>query len=133
MIEINLLPSAGKKKAARSSSTDVRTMFAGLGSSVRDKFLIGTLVAVAASAAAVAVLYTLQTRRDLDLAGRLEVAVRDSTRFSTLVQDRIRAEATRDTLLRQVNIIKSIDEDRYIWSHVLDELSRALPQYPWLT
>ena len=50
-----------------------------------------------------------------DLAGRLEVAVRDSTRFSTLVQDRIRAEATRDTLLRQVNIIKSIDEDRYIW------------------
>jgi Tfp pilus assembly protein PilN len=39
----------------------------------------------------------------------------------------------RDTILRQVHIIKSLDEDRFIWAHVLDEVSRALPQYTWLT
>jgi Tfp pilus assembly protein PilN len=39
----------------------------------------------------------------------------------------------RDTLLRQVNIIKSIDQDRYVWPHIMDEVSRALPQYTWLS
>ena len=39
----------------------------------------------------------------------------------------------RDTLLRQVNIIRGLDEDRYVWPHVMDEISRALPQYTWLT
>jgi Tfp pilus assembly protein PilN len=36
-------------------------------------------------------------------------------------------------LLRQVNIIKSIDQDRYVWPHIMDEVSRALPQYTWLS
>jgi Tfp pilus assembly protein PilN len=32
-----------------------------------------------------------------------------------------------------VNIIRSLDDDRFVWPHVLDEVSRALPQYTWLT
>ncbi|HEY9227858.1 MAG TPA: PilN domain-containing protein, partial [Gemmatimonadaceae bacterium] len=39
----------------------------------------------------------------------------------------------RDSLLRQVNLIVSLDEDRYVWPHVLDEISRAMPQYTWIT
>ena len=27
----------------------------------------------------------------------------------------------------------AIDEDRYIWPHILDEVSRALPPYTWIT
>src|SRR5205823_1894816 len=53
--------------------------------------------------------------------------------YAMFLKDRVRAESVRDTLLRQVNLIRSLDDDRFIWPHVLDEVSRALPQYTWLT
>ena len=30
-------------------------------------------------------------------------------------------------------IIQSIDDSRYLWPHLLEEISNALPQYTWLT
>ncbi len=48
-------------------------------------------------------------------------AVHDSTHYANFLKDRYHAEAVRDTLLRQVNLIRSMDEDRYIWPHVMDE------------
>ena len=78
-------------------------------------------------------MYTTQTARAADLADHKDRAVKDSTRYATFLKDRYRAESVRDTLLREVNVIKSLDDDRFIWPHVLDELSRALPQYTWLT
>ena len=44
------------------------------------------------------------------LATRQDKAVRDSTRYANFLKDRYHAEAVRDTLLRQVNIIRSLDE-----------------------
>jgi Tfp pilus assembly protein PilN len=133
MIEINLHPTAGKKKAARSKSVDVHGMFANVTGRVRDKWLVGTLLLMAATFAAVGYLYTEQTKREAELRSRLDAGIRDSTRYASLIRDRLHAEAVRDTLLRQVNLIKTIDEDRFIWPHVMDEVSRALPQYTWVT
>ena len=133
MIEINLLPSAGKKKATSRKAVDFGAVAAGFSSRFRDKFLIGTMFAVISGGGTVAYLYTSQTARDADLTERRERAVRDSTRYATFLKDRYRAEAIRDTLLREVNIIRSLDDDRFVWPHVLDEVSRALPQYTWLT
>lgn len=133
MIEINLLPGAGRKKAARAKTVDFGAFAAGFSGRLRDKFLIGSVAALIVSAVGVGVLYTLQGTREATLNERHEVALRDSTRYANFLKDRYRAEATRDTLLRQVNVIRSIDEDRYVWPHVLDEISRALPQYTWLT
>jgi Tfp pilus assembly protein PilN len=49
------------------------------------------------------------------------------------LKERMRADARRDTLLRRMNLIRAIDEDRFIWPHVLDEVSKALPPYTWLS
>jgi type IV pilus assembly protein PilN len=133
MIEINLLPGAGRKKAARAKTVDFSAVAAGFSGRLRDRFLIGSVAALIVSAVGVGALYVLQTTREATLGERREVALRDSTRYANFLKDRYRAEATRDTLLRQVNVIRSIDEDRYVWPHVLDEISRALPQYTWLT
>jgi Tfp pilus assembly protein PilN len=100
---------------------------------LRDKFLIGTVAASIIALAAVGVLYTTQTAKEAELTERRDVALRDSARYATFLKDRYRAEATRDSLLRQVNIIRSLDEDRFVWPHILDEISRALPQYTWLS
>jgi Tfp pilus assembly protein PilN len=32
-----------------------------------------------------------------------------------------------------MNLIRAIDEDRFIWPHILDEVSKALPPYTWLS
>jgi Tfp pilus assembly protein PilN len=59
--------------------------------------------------------------------------VQDSSRFSAVLAATAKAEATRDSLYRQIAVIKSIDDSRYLWSHLMYEISNALPQYTWLT
>ena len=39
----------------------------------------------------------------------------------------------RDSLVAQIGVIRSVDGDRYVWSHLLDEVTKALPAYTWLT
>jgi Tfp pilus assembly protein PilN len=133
MIEINLLPGARSKKAVRRPTVSFGSFASGLSGRLSDKFMIAAVVGVVLSVGATAFLYLSQQRRDADLQTRIEVAVVDSTRYANFLKDRYHAEAVRDTLLRQVNIIKSIDQDRYVWPHIMDEISRALPQYTWLS
>jgi Tfp pilus assembly protein PilN len=133
MIEVNLLPGARSKKAVRRPTVSFGSFASGLSGRLSDKFMIGAVVGVVVSVGATAFLYMSQQRRDADLQTRIEVAVVDSTRYANFLKDRYHAEAVRDTLLRQVNIIKSIDQDRYVWPHIMDEISRALPQYTWLS
>jgi Tfp pilus assembly protein PilN len=35
-------------------------------------------------------------------------------------------------LLAQITVIRNVDGDRYIWPHLLDEITKALPAYTWL-
>ena len=58
--------------------------------------------------------------------------MKDSAQFSAVLNAKARAEATRDSLYQQIAIIKSIDDSRYLWSHLMYEISNALPQYTWL-
>lgn len=133
MIEINLLPGAGKKNAARREALNVGAALSSISGKLRDKFLIGAVAATVLSAGAVGFLYWRQTARETELTERRERALADSTRYANFLKDRYRSEQARDSLLRQVNLIVSLDEDRYVWPHVMDEVSRALPQYTWIT
>jgi Tfp pilus assembly protein PilN len=132
MIHINLLPGANKKTTSRRGVdlSAFRSSFSGM---FRDRFLIGAASTVVLSLGAVGCLYFTQTKRTAELEARRDLSVSDSTRYANFLKDRWHAEAVRDTLLRQVNLIKNLDEDRFVWSHVMDEVSRALPQYTWLT
>lgn len=133
MIEINLLPGARRKKAAVNQPIDFKALAANLSGRVRDRFLVGSIAAVIVGVGAAGYLYWSQTQKEAELNARKEKATADSTRYANFLRDRYATEAIRDTLLRQVNIIRSLDEDRYVWPHIMDEISRALPQYTWLT
>ncbi len=133
MIEINLLPGAGKKKATKRQAIDFSAIGAGVTSKLRDGWMIAAVIVAIASIVGVGVMYYLQDAKDKELVEHQAAAARDSTQYANFLKDRYQAESARDALLRQVNIIKSLDEDRYVWPHVLDEVSRALPQYTWLT
>jgi len=132
MIHINLLPGANKKTTSR-RGVDLSAFRSSCSGMFRDRFLIGAASAVVLSLGAVGYLYFTQTKKTAELEARRDLSVSDSTRYANFLKDRWHAEAVRDTLLRQVNLIKNLDEDRFVWSHVMDEVSRALPQYTWLT
>jgi Tfp pilus assembly protein PilN len=81
----------------------------------------------------IAAMFIHQTAEASVLGERETRAVKDSAQFSAVLNAKARAEATRDSLYQQVAIIKSIDDSRYLWSHLMYEISNALPQYTWLT
>ena len=135
MIEINLIPGSGKKKKSSGGGAkfDLGASLAGLTSKVKDKYLAAAFLLLLVGGGAVGGTYTLQSKQESDLTASLEVAVKDSEHFASVLREKQRAESKRDTVLRQLNIIRSIDEDRFVWPHILDEVSKALPPYTWLT
>jgi Tfp pilus assembly protein PilN len=139
MIEINMLPGVAAKKARRAapvpSADEGRGAGAldGLRERLRDKYLLAAVACVALSIVGVGGLYTSQQAEAASLAERETTAVADSSRYATLLAERRRMTAERDSLQRSLAVIATIDSTRYIWPHVLDEVSRALPIYTWLT
>ena len=137
MIGINLLPGTGQKTRRSSGgrslpSLDIASSIASLRERIRDPWMIGAVGVTIVAVAAVGLLYTTQTRREATLQEAEQKAVQDSTRYSSVLRERERAEAKRDTVLRSLNLIRAIDDDRFIWPHVMDEVSRALPPYTWI-
>jgi Tfp pilus assembly protein PilN len=143
MIEINLLPGTGRKKVKRSGGggggggltlpkIDFGAMFANIRERVTEPWLIGGVATTAVVLSVVAGMYVLQSRREAKVEEATQKAVQDSTRYAAVLKEREKAEAKRDTVLRSLNLIRAIDDDRFIWPHVMDEVSRALPPYTWL-
>jgi Tfp pilus assembly protein PilN len=138
MIEINLLPGSGKKKSGRSSSGAARTinfgaLLANITQKIRDPWLISAVGSVVVAVGVVGGTFLYQQQRISSLGAAETAALADSTRYAAALKERARADARRDTLLRRMNLIRAIDEDRFIWPHVLDEVSKALPPYTWLS
>jgi Tfp pilus assembly protein PilN len=134
MIEINLLPGSGKKarKGSAGPKMNLGASLSGLRDRVRDPWLVGAIASGALGVLVVAGLWMTQSSREKRLDEELQKAVQDSTRYSSVLRERETAEAKRDTVVRSLNMIRAIDDDRYIWPHVMDEVSRALPPYTWL-
>jgi Tfp pilus assembly protein PilN len=135
MIEINLLPGSGKKSKSKGggSSLDIGAALKGVIAKVTDPFLLGAIGSTVAAAVIVGGLYTRQVTREASLQDKERRAIKDSTQYAVIVKSIRKAQAKRDSVMRQLNIIKVIDNNRFIWPHVMDEVSRALPPYTWLT
>ena len=137
MIEINLLPGAGKKKSrggrAAGRGIDLGAFAASIVGKVKDPWLVGGIATAAGVVALVGMLHVKQTARARTLIERQQKAVQDSLRYATVLNEKRKAEAQRDSVLTQLNVIRSIDNNRFVWPHLLEEISRALPPYTWLT
>ena len=139
MIQINLLPGDGKKKRRANSTKGLkfeirpRDWFAGIADKITDKYMLGAVAAAGVSGALLVFLFIHQAAKASELGERETKALKDSTQFSAVLSAKVKAEASRDSLYQQIAIIKSIDDSRYLWSHLMYEISNALPQYTWLT
>ena len=131
MITINLRP--GQKRKRPASGRNVLAQVKELGTKIKEPLL---LVAIAAwtIVGAWLVFSTVSVKNQLStVQPKFDQAVEEHKRFKTLLDQKRKAERIRDSLLTQIAVIRTVDGDRYIWPHVLDEVAKALPPYTWLT
>jgi Tfp pilus assembly protein PilN len=132
MIEINLIPGARKAKRSKAAAIDFRALVGDISQRISDPWLISAVVGVVIGLGAVGFMYWRTGARETALTDELQKAVQDSTRYAAVLRERNLAEAQRDSVDRQVRVIRAIDGSRFVWPHVLDEVMRALPPYTWL-
>src|SRR5207249_9634470 len=132
MIEINLLP--GKKKAAKGAGMKLSMPdFKGLIAQVKDPWLIGAIGAWVLVGGGGALLFITDRARLAAAETRLETDRTEARRWEIVIAQKRQAQKVRDSLLYEINVIRQIDADRYIWPHVLDQATKALPPYTWIT
>ncbi len=131
MIEINLRP--GQKRARGGSPfAGLQAQLSGLRERMRDP-----LPLVAVGVVALVVLWLswswFKTGSDLGaLEPQLEQARQENQRFRNFVAQKKKVELIRDSLVAQIQVLQQVDGERYVWPHVMDEVTRALPPYTWL-
>jgi len=131
LIEINLLPGAKRKRGGAGLKLALPDMKALLGS-VKDPWLIACILAWVLALGVVTPLWMKGRGQVAALGPRLEAAQREQRRYAALVARKTQFERARDSLITQIDVIKSIDKDRYVWPHILDAVTKALPPYTWL-
>jgi len=131
MITINLKPGL-KRKRGGNAFGGVKERFAGLAGHVKDPLLIGAAAAWIAVLGGLGFLYVKNAATLADSGQRLEQARSEHKRFKLFIAQKRKQELIRDSLLAQIGVIRGVDRDRYVWSHVLDEVAQALPPYTWL-
>ncbi len=127
MIEINLLPGKKKKAAPGAGFKLALPDFQGLLASIKNPWLL------VASAASVIVIgggllwFITQSTRLRVLEGRLTDVQAEKRRFDAVIAQKRQSERIRDSLVGEIGVIRGIDADRYIWPHILDQVTKALP------
>lgn len=131
MIEINLLPGAKRKRGGKGAGLklpDVKGMLA----AVKDPWMVAAAAAWVLVLAIGAPLYVRRSAQVRSVEPKVDAAKRDSIRFAGILARRHQLELRRDSVLGEIRVIRDIDRDRYVWPHVLDAVTKALPQYTWL-
>lgn len=133
MIEINLLPGKKKKAATGAGFKLALPDFQGLLATIKNPWLF------VVSAAAIVVIggglfaFIAYSTRLRILNSRLADVQAEKQRFDAVIAQKRQSEKIRDSLVAEINVIRGIDADRYVWPHVLDQITKALPPYTWLT
>jgi Tfp pilus assembly protein PilN len=130
LIEINLLPSGGKPRATRIRAGGLSApRLPGLKS---DPWTTGVGVALLVVVLAVGLTYWQTEGRKTELNAGIATAVEDSVRLANTIELLESLRARQDTLAQRIVVIRDIDTRRYVWPHILDEVSRAVPAFTWL-
>jgi Tfp pilus assembly protein PilN len=131
VIEINLLPGSRKKRGGKGGGFQMPD-FKAMAGAVKEPWLIAMVVAWLAVAGLVAGLYLPRRAQVRALEPRLAASQREARRMQAVLKTQHESQAKRDTLEQQIAVIRNIDRERYIWPHILDAVTKALPPYTWL-
>jgi Tfp pilus assembly protein PilN len=131
MITVNLRPNL-KRKRARSPLRGMLESVRGVGGNVKDPLLLASVVSWVAVLGWLGYVVIGTTRELNALEPQLEETRAEHKRFKAFLAEKRHQETIRDSLVAQIGVIRTVDGDRYVWPHLLDEVTKALPAYTWL-
>lgn len=133
MIEINLLPGKRRKGGGGGGRGFKLPDFKALLAQVKDPWLAAAVGSAALLIGFIVFTLAVQVTRVAALQSRYDDVLIEKRRFDVVIARKRQAERIRDSLANEINIIRGIDGDRYTWPHILDQVTKALPPYTWLT
>lgn len=137
MIEINLHPAADKRKGGDRGGPSFELPefgdFAGLETLRSDPWQTAMIAVVVLVPLVVGGLWFLQRSDEQAIRQRLEAAREDSARLAELRVLNDSLVERRRQIRERVQLVKNLDGGRFVWPHLLDEVSRALPEFAWIT
>jgi type IV pilus assembly protein PilN len=133
MITVNLRPNLKRKRAGKAFTAALSLDgFRGLTSKIKDPLLLVAVLSWVGVLGWLGFVF-LGTARELSaLTPQLEQSRSENKRFKAFLAEKRHQETVRDSLVAQISTIRTVDGDRYVWPHLLDEVTRALPAYTWL-
>ena len=136
MIEINLLPGTGKRGGRKKGMPKL-----GLGPLAKvnpgmPKFnsaLLFTFVAWVGGAGLLGWMFVGGRAKKAELQSEIEAAVLDSARLAEIIKSTDQLNARMRAVTSKMTVVQEVDASRFIWPHLMDEISRAVPEYTWIT
>jgi Tfp pilus assembly protein PilN len=131
MITVNLRPDLKRKRAKKSFAISLDGV-RGLGSKIKDPLLLVAVVSWVCVLGWLSFVFVGTARELSALTPQLEQSRSENKRFKAFLAEKRHQETVRDSLVAQIGTIRMVDGDRYVWPHLMDEVTRALPPYTWL-
>ncbi len=130
MITVNLLPTAPSRRTVAREAAPARSLR--LPIPAADPWMVGLGTAGAVVLLFGAYSVTSTSSRKAELNTLLERESADSVRFASTIELVKALEARQDTIEQKIQMIQGVDERRFVWPHLLDEVSGSLPAFTWL-
>lgn len=133
MITINLRPGLKRSKRGGGGGASLAGSLRSLASSVKNPLPLAAALAWVAVVGFLGWTWFSTNSALGTLEPELEQVRAEHQRYRDFLAQKQREEVIRDSILAQIRTIQSMDGDRFIWPHVLDEVTRALPAFTWIT
>lgn len=131
MINVNLRPGAKRGRATRKFSLNLSAL-KGLGDNFKDPLPLLVLVSWIGAIGFLGWTWFSTSSRLGDIEPRLEEARAEHARFQDFLVEKQKEVDARESVIGQIETIREVDQARFVWPHILDEVSRALPAFTWL-
>jgi Tfp pilus assembly protein PilN len=133
MITINLKPGTKRQAPKGDPMAVFRERWQALRDKVKEPGLVlagGTWLVVLL---ALGFLFLRTNSRLTTLEPQMQTAQDEYKRYHNFVSEKKREGRARDSILAQIGTISAVDQDRFVWAHILDEIAGAIPDFTWLT
>jgi Tfp pilus assembly protein PilN len=131
MITINLKPGSKRAKAGSSLAGGLSAL-RGLPNRVKDPWPMAAIATWVLLLGFLGWAWLGSAARLRTLGPQLEAARSENRRYKSFQVEKKKALAARDSVVIQIATIRTVDGERYVWPRILDEVTRALPNYTWL-
>ncbi len=133
MININLKPGQKRAKAGGPSLGGGVSALRELTGNIKDPWPMAAIVAWVLALGFLAWVGVGSSMQISRLEPELDQARSENRRHRQFLAQKRKAEAARDSIVAQISAIRRVDGERYVYPHILDEVTRALPPWTWLT